>query len=188
MLATRATTNRQQQQTDKSREICTGLTFYWPSRHLHSEVPHPPRCPHPSQATHSRRSMRPIRQRIRCQQRTILQVHTSIYMCWGYLMPKQKRTWYSNWNKKRKQKRKTKIQFKNRLNETSLLPKSFVCQSGDWKWDWKCLPAGLPACLECSRQSKLTNMRTVCDVFEGSSQLRSYFHRNCGNTRGLTYA
>lgn len=33
--------------------------------------------------------------------------------------------------------------FKNRLNETSLLPKSFVCQSGDWKWDWKCLLAAL---------------------------------------------
>lgn len=72
---------------------------------------------------------------------------TYIHIFWGYLMPKQNRTWYSNWNKNKqkqntskKRKRKTKIQFKNRLNETSLLPKSFVCQSGDWKWDWKCLP------------------------------------------------
>lgn len=40
-------------------------------------------------------------------------------------------------------KQKTKIKFKNRLNETSLLPKSFVCQSGDWKWDWKCLHVAL---------------------------------------------
>lgn len=51
-----------------------------------------------------------------------------------------------------------------------------------------CLPGCLGSGVQRRRQSKLTNMRTVCDVFEGSSQLRSYFHQNCGNTRGLTYA
>lgn len=58
-------------------------------------------------------------------------------------MPNKKELDIQIEEQQKKNRKTTRKQIQNRLNETSLLPKSFVCQSGDWKWDWKCLRAAL---------------------------------------------